>query len=232
MQGKGPPPWRARGSPIPEPDPGMIETAIVAFATFFATIGPIDVAAVFAALTSTASADYRRSVAIRGTVIAALVLVVFALVGETLLARLGISLAALRTAGGILLLLMGIDMVFARSSGGISTTEDEAREATGKEDIAVFPLATPLIAGPGAIGAAILLMANTQGEVVLQMAVLAGLSGVLILTLASLLAATQIHRILGVTGMHVISRMVGFLLAALAVQFIFDGIRQSGLLES
>ena len=210
----------------------MIETAIVAFATFFATIGPIDVAAVFAALTSTASADYRRSVAIRGTVIAALVLVVFALVGETLLARLGISLAALRTAGGILLLLMGIDMVFARSSGGISTTEDEAREATGKEDIAVFPLATPLIAGPGAIGAAILLMANTQGEIVLQMAVLAGLSGVLILTLASLLAATQIHRILGVTGMHVISRMVGFLLAALAVQFIFDGIRQSGLLES
>ena len=208
----------------------MIDTAVVAFATFFATIGPIDVAAVFAALTTGSSAAHRRSMAIRGTLIAGLILLVFALVGEAILAQLGISLAALRTAGGILLLLMGIDMVFARSSGAVSTTEDETREATSKRDIAVFPLATPLIAGAGAIGAAILLMANAAGDVMLQLAVLVGLVGVLTLTLISLLAATQIHRVLGVTGMHVIGRVFGVLLAALAVQFIFDGIRQSGLL--
>lgn len=208
----------------------MLDTAVVAFATFFATIGPIDVAAVFAALTSGAPAAHRRSMAVRGTLIAGLILLVFALVGEAILAQLGISLAALRTAGGILLLLMGVDMVFARSSGAVSTTEDEAREAAHKQDIAVFPLATPLIAGAGAIGAAILLMANAAGDIMLQLAVLAGLVGVLVLTLVSLLAATQIHRVLGVTGMHVIGRVFGVLLAALAVQFIFDGIRQSGLL--
>ena len=128
-------------------DPVIIETATVAMATFFATIGPLDVAAVYAGLTATETPKRRRAMAIRGTLIATGILVLFALVGEYLLIGLGISLAALRTGGGILLLLIGIDMVFARTSGSTSTTEEEEMEAMGKRDIAVFPLATPLIAG-------------------------------------------------------------------------------------
>ena len=208
----------------------MIETAIVAFTTFFATIGPVDVAVMFAAMTTGTTPESRRSMAWRGTLVATVILVAFALVGELLLASLGISLAALRVAGGILLLLIGIDMVFARSSGGTTTTVEEVREAETKQDISVFPLATPLIAGPGAMGAAILLMAGAEGEWILQAAVVAALLVVLVLTLASLLVANKVQRLLGVTGMHVISRVFGVLLSALAVQFIFDGIAGSGLL--
>ena len=130
----------------------VIETAGVAFATFFATIGPLDVAAMYAALTSAVSRKRRRQMAVRGTLIAGSILLLFALVGDFLLAGLGISLAALRTGGGILLLLIGIDLVFARSSGSTSTTDEEEKEAQSKQDISVFPLATPLIAGPGALG--------------------------------------------------------------------------------
>ncbi len=208
----------------------MFETAVVASTTFFATIGPIDAAAMFAALTAGSTTAHKRSMAIRGSLVASGILLVFALFGEQLLSALGISLAALRTAGGILLLLIGIDMVFARSSGGISTTDEETEEASQKQDISVFPLATPLIAGPGAMGAAILLMANAEGDWKAQAVVVACLVAVLILTLIALLGATYIHKLLGVTGLHVISRVLGVLLSALAVQFIFDGIGRSGLL--
>ncbi len=208
-----------------------METWGVPLATFFATIGPVDVAAMFAALTATASVRQRRSIAVRGTCIAGVILLVFALLGEQVLAGLGISLAALRTAGGILLLLIGIEMVFGRTSGATSTTDDEEHEARRSDDIAVFPLATPLIAGPGAMGAAILLMADAEGNIARQAAVLASLLAVLVLTLICLLLATRLHRLLGVTGGHVVSRVFGVLLAALAVQFLFDGIAQSGLLD-
>ncbi len=208
----------------------MLETAAIAFTTFFATISPIEAAAMFAVITPTSTAAHRRSMAIRGSLIAAGIMLVFALFGELLLSTLGISLAALRTSGGILLLLIGIDMVFARSSGGTSTTADETQEAAQKKDISVFPLATPLIAGPGAMGAAILLMANAHGEWKIQAVVVACLLAVLLLTFIALLGATYIQKVLGVTGLHVISRVFGVLLSALAVQFIFDGIHQSGLL--
>jgi multiple antibiotic resistance protein len=209
----------------------LIETAGLAFATFFATIGPLDVAAMFAALTAGQTAQQKRSIAVRGSLIAAAILIAFALAGEFLLASLGISLAALRAAGGILLLLIGIDMVFARSSGGTSTTDEEEQEAATKADISVFPLATPLIAGPGAMGAAILLMANQQGDITRQAVVMGALLATLLVTFVMLLLAGQIQKILGVTGMHVVARVMGVLLSALAVQFIFDGIRQSGLLS-
>ena len=207
----------------------MIETAGLALATFFATIGPFDVAAMFAALTADQTAQQKRSIAIRGTLIGVAILLAFALIGELLLASMGISLAALRTAGGILLLLIGIDMVFARSSGGISTTDEEETEAISKSDISVFPLATPLIAGPGAMGAAILLMADQQGNLAGQAIVVAAILLILLLTFVSMLLAGKIQHLLGVTGMHVITRVMGVLLSALAVQFIFDGIGQSGL---
>ena len=207
----------------------MIETAALALATFFATIGPFDVAAMFAALTASQTAQQRRAIAIRGTLIGVAILLTFAFIGEVLLSSLGISLAALRTAGGILLLLIGIDMVFARSSGGISTTDEEETEAISKSDISVFPLATPLIAGPGAMGAAILLMADQQGNVAGQAIVVGSILAILLLTFVSMLLAGKIQQLLGVTGMHVITRVMGVLLSSLAVQFIFDGISQSGL---
>ena len=210
----------------------MIETAGIALATFFATIGPIDVAAIFAALTTSSDVAHRRSMAIRGTLIGAAILLVFALIGEALLTGFGISLAALRTAGGILLLLIGIDMVFARSSGGSSTTDEEEREAATKEDISAFPIGMPLIAGPGAMSATILLMANTEGNLALKAVVIGALLVILLVTFISMLLAGQIQRVLGVTGMHVIARIFGVLLCALAVQFIIDGILQSGLINT
>jgi multiple antibiotic resistance protein len=207
----------------------MTETAGVALATFFAVIGPLDVAAMFAVLTANQTAQQKRSVAIRGSLISTGILVAFALIGELLLAGLGISLAALRAAGGILLLLIGIEMVFARSSGVTSTTDEEEQEAISKSDISVFPLATPLIARPGAMGAVILLMAHQEGNVTGQVIIIASLLAILLLTFVSLLLAGKIVKFFGVTGMHVITRIMGVLLSALAVQFIFDGIRQSGL---
>jgi multiple antibiotic resistance protein len=208
----------------------MLETAGVALATFFATIGPLDVAAMFAALTAREAPAARRSIALRGTLIAAIILVSFALLGDKFLAAFGISIAALRTSGGILLLLIGIEMVFARNSGATTATEDETKEAEIRNDISVFPLATPLIAGPGAMGAAILLMANTDGDIALQIIVCTSLLVILVLTFLSLLAASHLQKLLGTTGAHVISRVFGVLLCALAVQFLFDGIAQSGLL--
>ncbi|PLX94434.1 MAG: antibiotic resistance protein MarC [Desulfuromonas sp.] len=208
----------------------MFEIAVVAFTTFFATIGPIDVAAMFAAMTPKASSAFRRSMAVRGTLVASLILLLFALVGEFLLQSLGISLAALKVAGGILLLLIGIDMVFARSSGGTTTTSEETSEAVGKHDISIFPLATPLIAGPGTMGATILLMANAKGDLMAEFVILAALVVVLLLTMTLLLVATKVQKLFGVTGMHVVSRVFGVLLTALAVQFMFDGILQSGLI--
>jgi multiple antibiotic resistance protein len=207
----------------------MLETFILSFTAFFATVGPIDVAIVYAALTGRVTAAAKKSMAIRGVAVAGLILFSFAVFGQMLLDNLGISLAALRTAGGILLTLIGIDMVFARHSGGVSTTETEESEARGKNDIAVFPLATPLIAGAGSMGAAILLMAETEGDFSLQLMVLGALAAVLILTLVALIGAIKIHRIMGVVGMNVVSRVFGVILTALAVQFIFDGLAESGL---
>jgi multiple antibiotic resistance protein len=210
----------------------MMETAVVAFTTFFATIGPLDVGPVFAAMTPAVRSRDRRRMAVRGTLIATVILVIFALTGELVFASLGISLAALRVAGGILLLLIAIDMVFARPSGSTTTTEEEALEASTRTDVTVFPLATPLIAGPGAMGATILLMADAEGSLLAQGIVLAMLLAVMVVTLASLLLASQLQRYLGVTGLHVVSRVFGVLLSALAVQFMFDGLAQSGLLSS
>jgi len=210
-------------------DPALLEFGLLAFATFFATVSPIDVAALFAALTANTDDAHRRAMAVKGTLIAGVIMVAFAVLGDEILRRLGITLPAMKTAGGILLLLIAIDMVFARPSGGSSTTEDETREAGAKDDISVFPLATPLIAGPGTMGAVILLSAKAGGDFRMDVAIIAAIVAVLTVTLMALLMAGRLHRLLGVTGLNVITRVVGVLLAALAVQFIFDGIASSGL---
>ncbi|GAB3374869.1 MarC family protein [Spongiibacter taiwanensis] len=211
---------------------GLLESVSISVATFFAMVGPIDVAIMFAALSGGMTEAARRRAAIPAVLIATGILLAFALLGEWVLNMMGISLAALRTAGGVLLLLIGIELVSAKSSGATGATREETREAEQSEDISVFPLATPLIAGPGAIGAVILLMAHAEGHLLEQAGVVASLVFIMAITLVCLLLASQLQDRLGVTGAHMISRVFGVLLCALAVQFLFDGIAESGLLPA
>jgi multiple antibiotic resistance protein len=206
-----------------------VDTFLVAFATLFATVGVADIAFIFAGLTRENTSRERFVLATRGAAVALAILLFFGFVGSAVLDLFGISIPALRTAGGILLLLIAIDMVFARHSGGTGTTDAEEQEARVATDISVFPLAMPLLAGPGAISAIILLTTGARSDLEFWLVLLAL---VLIVALAwlTLLVAIPIQRLLGLTGLSVVSRVVGILLAALAVQFVFDGIAASGLL--
>lgn len=204
-------------------------TFFVAFATLFATVGVADIAFIFAALTKRNTAQERFAFATRGVLIATGILLLFAVLGNPILEVFGITIPALRTAGGLLLFLIAIDMVFARHSGGTGTTDEEEVEARQRDDIAVFPLAMPLLAGPGAISAVILLTTGAANTAEFW-AVLAAIVVILFLAWLTLLVAIPIQRLLGVTGLAVVSRVVGILLAALAVQFVFDGVKSSGLL--
>ena len=194
------------------------------FAALFVVLDPIGLAPMFTALTRGVAADVQRRIAIKGTVLAAVILLVFFFSGDLLLRSLGVSLAAFRVAGGVLLFLLAIDMVFARQSGLRSTTEREQQEAEHRQDVSVFPLAFPLIAGPGAL-TTVILMAATDHPPVFVMWMLVILLVVLTLTLISLLTAARLMRFLGETGTNVISRVLGMVLAALAVQFIMDGLK-------
>jgi len=207
----------------------MLNTFVVAFATFFATVGVADIAFIFAGLTRRNTARERFVFATRGVVVAALILVFFAFAGDAILSLFGITIPALRTAGGILLFLIAMDMVFARHSGGTGTTDEETAESRARDDISIFPLAMPLLAGPGAISAAILLTTGARNEVEYWLVIAALLASLLVAWL-SLLAAIPIQRLLGLTGLSVVTRVVGILLAALAVQFVFDGVASAGLL--
>ena len=203
----------------------MLELIFNSFVTLFVVIDPLGLAPVFAALTRGYPEKRKREAAIRGTALGAAILFLFALAGDVLLDALGIGLAAFRIAGGILLFLLALDMVFGRPSGVRSRTVREQEEESHEQDVSVFPLAIPLLAGPGAITTVLL---YTGGRNVAELGVLAGvLLVVLLLTLASLLLASRVMRLFGETGANVFSRVLGVLLAALAVQFVLDGIGQS-----
>jgi multiple antibiotic resistance protein len=206
-----------------------LDTFLLALSTFFATIGPADLVLVFAALTEKFTTAERRVMALRGTLIAGGILLFFAVFGEPLLKLFGITIPALRIAGGVLLLLISIDMVFARHSGGTGTTPEEEGEARTRHDISVFPLATPLIAGPGAISAVILLATAEGAFTANWLLVVAAMLAILLVTYLAMLIAIPIQRILGLTGLAVVSRVVGVLLAALAIQFLIDGIRTANI---
>ncbi len=141
-----------------------------------------------------------------------------------MLEALGIGIPAFRIAGGILLVLLSIDMLMARDSGLRNTTEDEAAEGAKRADISVFPLAITLIAGPGAMTTIVLLMGKVEGDRIMQAAVLATMAVVLILTLVCLLAAGTLIKLLGVTGVNVVTRVFGIITMALGVQFVIDGV--------
>lgn len=206
-----------------------METALTAFATFFATVGPIEAAVLFAAWTARLERAERTRMALRATGIATIILVAFTFLGQPMLARLGVSISALQVAGGVILFLIAMDMVFARPEGTFKLTPPEDEEAQSKDDVAVFPLATPLLAGPGAMSAGILLAAGADGAIVEFVRVLAALLAVMAVTLVLLLVAPEISRVLGVTAQRVLMRVFGILLSAIAVQSIFDGLRSSPL---
>ncbi len=207
----------------------MTSTYLVAMATFFATVGVADIAFIFAALTKDNTGAERFKFATRGILIATVILLMFGFLGNQILDLFGITIPALQTGGGILLILIGIDMVFARHSGGTSTTNKEDAESRQRDDISVFPMAMPLLAGPGSISAVILLTTGATTDTDFWM-IMGALVSIMALTWVTLLLAIPIQRILGFTGLSVVSRIVGILLVALAVQFIFDGIKSSGLL--
>ncbi|MBA4174121.1 MAG: antibiotic resistance protein MarC [Hyphomicrobium sp.] len=209
----------------------MLQTALTSFTTFFATIGPIEAAVLFATLTPTMERAERRQIAIRATLIASLILVVFTAFGGPLLRQLGVTLPALQTAGGIVLALIALDMIFARPGSGFKLTPSEGQEAQTKDDLAVFPLATPLLAGPGAMSAGILLAANTGGDPIRLGIVLGALAAVMGATLVLLLLGHELNRILGITAQRVLMRVFGILLSAIAVQAIFNGVGASGMLR-
>jgi len=192
--------------------------------TLLVTIDPIGTAPMFAALTATHPPAERRRVALRGVAIAAVILLGFALGGEALLGALAIELAAFRIAGGVLLFLLSIDMVMVRHSGLRTTTESEEEESGQRADVSVFPLAIPLVAGPGALTSVVLLMSEAGGDVARSAVVLGELVLVLLLTVGCFLGASRLMRVLGITGVNVVTRVSGLLLAALAVQFVVDGV--------
>ncbi|MGV3481661.1 MAG: MarC family protein [Sphingobium sp.] len=203
----------------------MIELFVSALVTFFVVIDPPGCAPIYASLTTGADAAHRRSMAIRAVVVAALILLVFALFGEKLLGALGISLDSFRIAGGIMLFLIALEMVFEKRTQRREERAKEVMEAP-VEDVSIFPMAIPMIAGPGSIASTMLLMARSQG-LEASIVVLSALGLILLLTLVALLLAGPLMRLLGHRVETVVTRLLGVILAALAAQFVIDGIRAS-----
>jgi multiple antibiotic resistance protein len=206
--------------------PGIISC----FVTLFVTIGPIETAVVFASLTAGIHRARRRSLAVRSVAIAGAVLVLFAIGGGLALSLLHISLPAFRVAGGLLLFLQALALTF--SSPGLSSINDlERNDAQQPGDIAVFPLAFPLIAGPGSLSAAVLVMGSAPSWLKAT-SVFVIILICLLITFAAMRAADRLIGVLGRTGADVISRVSGILLAGLAVQFVFDGLAEAPFLHT
>ena len=201
----------------------MIELFVSAFATFFVVIDPPGCAPIFASLTRDAAARQRRMMAVRSVLIAAAILLFFGLFGEDLLDALGISLAAFRIAGGIMLFLIALEMVFEKRTQRREQRANEINATPEQEDVSVFPMAIPMIAGPGSIASVMLLMARSDG-LDQSLVVLGALAAILILTMLALLAAGPMMRLLGHKVEGMITRILGVILAALAAQFVIDGI--------
>ncbi len=202
----------------------MLAYAVDTFVTFLVIVDPVGLAPIFIGLAGTMPRREQRRIALRGVTIATIILLGFAFLGRPILDGLGVSLAALRIAGGLLLFLLAVDMLFARRTGLSSTTKSESEEAAHRDDISVFPLAIPHIAGPGAITAILLMVSEAQdspAELAIGLAVFLLVMG---MTAVALLLAGQLTKVLGEIGANVISRVLGVLLAALAVQFVITGI--------
>ncbi|HHB81537.1 MAG TPA: MarC family protein [Aliiroseovarius sp.] len=197
-----------------------LDVLTTAFFTLFVVIDPIGLTPMFIALTKGMTAHERRAVGIRAVVISAGILTLFALFGEAVLGFMGISMPAFRIAGGALLFLTALDMLFERR------TERRKGQAHADDDPSVFPLATPLIAGPGAMATMILLTGSANGDWTIIAAMLGVMSAVLLAVLLAFFVGASVEKLLGDTGINVVTRLLGMLLAALAVQFVLDGLTE------
>lgn len=204
----------------------MIELFVSAFITFFVVIDPPGCAPIYAGLTTGAPPAHARAMAIRAVGVASVILFVFALFGEKLLAALGIQLDSFRIAGGIMLFLIALDMVFEKRTQRREDRAQKIKDTPEVEDVSIFPMAMPMIAGPGSIASVMLLMSQNSGTASAAV-VLAAMGAVLLLTLVALIAAGPLMRLLGARIEAVITRLLGVLLAALAAQFVIDGLRAS-----
>lgn len=209
----------------------MLEFVIQAFATLFVIVDPLGVVAIYLSMTAGADPAWRKRMAWRGVLIGGTILVIFAFVGEALLSAIGIGLPAFRIAGGAMLFMIAIEMVFEKRAERRRKNMHPPESDDGQEehfhepaDISVFPLAIPLISGPGAITAILLLVGSHPGSMVHLGLVLGVLAFVLSLTLAGFLMAETLERVMGETITTIIARLLGVLLAALAVEFIMSGI--------
>jgi len=206
----------------------MYAQLIKFFIVFFVVVEPLSIAPVFVGLTDGASPGFRRRMAVKAVIISGLILLLFSLVGTPFLAAMGISIQAFRIFGGLLLFLIALEMVFARESGTRTSTDEQA-ESRRRADISVFPLAFPLISGPGALVTILLwfgpLSLTTHPLQFILMA--ACVAVVLAMTLGVMLVAAPLMSIMGVTGTNVANRLFGVILGALAVQFVLDGVRAS-----
>lgn len=207
----------------------MYPLFLSAFVTLFLVIDPPGCAPIYAGLVSGASPAQARAMAVRAVLIASAILVAFALFGEQLLAALHIDLDAFRIAGGIMLFMIAIDMVFEKRTQRREQRAEKIRAeshaiAPQVEDVSVFPMAMPMLAGPGAIASVMLLMARAEGTEATLM-VLAALAAVMVITLAALIAAGPLMRVLGAQTEAVLTRLLGVLLAALAAQYVIDGVK-------
>jgi len=201
----------------------MIEAFVSAFITFFVVIDPPGCAPIFAGLTRDSTPVQRRAMAIRSTLVAGGILVFFGMLGYKLLHALGISLAAFRISGGIMMFMIALDMVFERRTQRRETRAEEVNADPEHNDISVFPMGIPMIAGPGSIASAMLLMARSEGWEG-SLLVLGAIAAVLVLTLISLLSAAFLMRLLGKRLEAMLTRLLGVILAALAAQFVIDGV--------
>ena len=205
----------------------MIELFGSALVTFLVIIDPPGCAPIFAGLTREAAPDHRRAMAFRAALIAWAILMFFGLLGRPMLHALGISLASFRIAGGVMLFMIALDMVFERRT---QRRENRAHEIEGTpeaEDISVFPMAIPMIAGPGSIASAMLWVSRAEDDWTYVAIVLAAITVVMILTLITLLASGPLMRLMGEKVEAMITRVLGVILAALAAQFVIDGLKQS-----
>ncbi|MGB3721820.1 MAG: MarC family protein [Pacificimonas sp.] len=204
----------------------MMELFISAFATLFVVIDPPGCAPIFSGLTATATNAQRRIMAVRSVMIASGVLVIFAFFGRPLLGALGISLDAFRVAGGIMLFIIALEMVFEKRTEKRETRANEAVGDPQVEDVSVFPMGIPMIAGPGSIAALMLLMSETS--TLAERGVVFGALGlVLALTMIALLLAGPFLRLIGHKLEATLTRLLGVILAALAAQFVIDGLKAS-----
>ena len=204
----------------------MIELFSSVLVTFLVIIDPPGCAPIFASLTRGTSAGHRRAMAIRSSLIAWAILMFFALLGRPMLHALGISLASFRIAGGIMLFMLALDMVFERRTERREKRAEEIEGTPEAEDISVFPMAIPMITGPGSIASAMLWVSRAD-DTVGVLIVLAAITVVMLITMVTLLAAGPLMRLIGEKLEAMITRILGVILAALAAQFIVDGLKQS-----